>query len=174
MPPTGDSDDDWAELARELSRDKPPPLPEPEPPTEELGLFGEGAEELATNAEESPELQEGAADEEGEGPPDGQPGTGRKRRRRRRRRRRGGEQPAEGSAGEALDAEETQKSADEVVESSDAGFSDEDESDSDLVPVDAESSSDEDAGEELLRDLIANWNVPSWDDVVGGLYRPER
>ena len=33
---------------------------------------------------------------------------------------------------------------------------------------------EEDAGGELLRELIANWNVPSWDDVVGGLYRPER
>ena len=46
------------------------------------------------------------------------------------------------------------------------------ESDTEVLPVDSEA--DEDAGEELLRELIASWNVPSWDDVVGGLYRPER
>ena len=23
-----------------------------------------------------------------------------------------------------------------------------------------------------LRDLIANWNVPAWDEIIGGLYRP--
>jgi hypothetical protein len=172
MPPTGDSDDDWAELARELSRDKPQPLPEPEPPTEELGLFGEGAEELPATAEEQSELPDGAVEAEGEGPPDGQPGTGRKRRRRRRRRRRGGdEQPAEGTAAIG-EREESEKG--EELEPAAEGFSEEDESDADLVPFDEESSSDEDAGEELLRDLIANWNVPSWDDVVAGLYRPER
>ena len=33
---------------------------------------------------------------------------------------------------------------------------------------------EEDAGGELLRDLIANWDVPSWDAIVTGLYRPER
>jgi hypothetical protein len=40
--------------------------------------------------------------------------------------------------------------------------------------VGGQTEADEDAGGELLRELIANWNVPSWDDVVGGLYRPER
>ncbi|HSQ56260.1 MAG TPA: hypothetical protein VLM40_11015, partial [Gemmata sp.] len=34
--------------------------------------------------------------------------------------------------------------------------------------------SSEDAGGELLRDLIATWNVPSWDEIIGGLYRPDR
>ena len=38
------------------------------------------------------------------------------------------------------------------------------------VPLAAE----EDTTGDVLRDLIANWNVPSWDDIVGGLYRPER
>ncbi len=27
---------------------------------------------------------------------------------------------------------------------------------------------------EMLREIIANWDVPSWDDIVGGLYRPNR
>jgi hypothetical protein len=60
------------------------------------------------------------------------------------------------------------------METAEVGFADEGEPelDSELIPVDTDS--EEDAGEELLRDLIANWNVPSWDDVVGGLYRPER
>ena len=45
MPITGDNDDDWAELARELSRDKPPTPVEPPAPAEEMGLFVEGVED---------------------------------------------------------------------------------------------------------------------------------
>ena len=44
----------------------------------------------------------------------------------------------------------------------------------DDAPVQTAAEAEEDAGGELLRELIANWNVPSWDDVVTGLYRPER
>lgn len=175
MPNIGDSDDDWAELARELSRDKPQPPVEQPAQSEEMGLFGEGAETTPASDEEGEDFAEMAGESEGEGAPDGQPGTGRKRRRRRRRRRRGGaEQPGDATAAAAPEGEESEadESTEEELESSEAGYADEDESDSDLLPVDA--ASDEDAGEELLRDLIANWNVPSWDDVVGGLYRPER
>jgi len=35
-------------------------------------------------------------------------------------------------------------------------------------------AAEEDTASDVLRDLIANWNVPSWDDIVSGLYRPER
>jgi hypothetical protein len=27
---------------------------------------------------------------------------------------------------------------------------------------------------ELLRDILKNWDVPSWGEIVGGLYRPNR
>jgi len=35
-------------------------------------------------------------------------------------------------------------------------------------------AAEEDTGGEVLREMIANWNVPSWDEVIGGLYRPDR
>jgi hypothetical protein len=167
----GDSDDDWAELARELSRDKPQSLAEPPPPAEEMGLFSEVVQDARPAEEDIEELPETIDEGEGEGPPDGQPGTGRKRRRRRRRRRRGGsEQAAETAGGEAAEAEESESDEPADQGAAESGFSEEVEAE--LVTVDAET--DEDAGEELLRDLIANWNVPSWDDVVAGLYRPDR
>ena len=74
---------------------------------------------------------------------------------------------------EASEAEESEaaESSEEEQEPSEVGYSEEEGVDSELaVDVDG----DEDAGEELLRELIASWNVPSWDDVVAGLYRPER
>jgi hypothetical protein len=172
MLTTPDSDDDWAELALELSRDKPQP-PEQPPASEEIGLFGDSAEDVPVRAEEGIEKLEPDGDADGDGPPDGQPNTGRKRRRRRRRRRRGGGDQPESAAGAAGGVEPEETAGAEDVEASDVSYSDEEESDSDFAAV-GEESSDEDAGEELLRDLIANWNVPSWDDVVAGLYRPER
>jgi len=122
---------------------------------------------------------------EGE-PGEGQPGTGRKRRRRRRRRKKGGPgEPAAGETAEAAPAEEAE--AEEPVasyrgsvrtaaprpEPEEAGFEEE------AAEVGEESggvalAAEEDTGGEMLRDLIANWNVPSWDEIVGGLYRPER
>ena len=33
---------------------------------------------------------------------------------------------------------------------------------------------DPDQAAEVLRDILAHWNVPSWDEIVAGLYRPER
>jgi ribonuclease E len=36
----------------------------------------------------------------------------------------------------------------------------------------AAASADED--DEPVEDLGRNWNVPSWDDLIGSLYRPER
>jgi len=174
--PLPDENDDWAELARELARDKPqPPAEQPTPPEEE-GVFGEGVAEPADLGEPD-DAPDGAGETEGEAGPDGQPGAGRKRRRRRRRRRRGGE-PATDSTAEVGSPEGEEAAESEPTEgdfeTSEVGFADESEPepDTELLPVDSES--DEDAGEELLRDLIANWNVPSWDDVVGGLYRPER
>jgi hypothetical protein len=33
-------------------------------------------------------------------------------------------------------------------------------------------AADDDTTSEVLRELIASWNVPSWDEIVSGLYRP--
>jgi hypothetical protein len=200
-------DDDWAELARELERDKPstPPSPNECPsPTPNSSVSGEeGFADYPTesmdeaNSDEFDDAGEGG-DDAGEGGSesdpngdaasgDGQPGTGRKRRRRRRRRRKGG-QPAEAGTAEETESEkadagegETEDSVFELVpvvaetESDEAEYGDEpgDEIVEDTVEISA-AEMEEDAGGELLRELIANWNVPSWDDVVGGLYRPER
>jgi hypothetical protein len=43
-----------------------------------------------------------------------------------------------------------------------------------IEPADFEAEAAEEAGGELLRELIANWNVPSWDEIVSSLNRPDR
>jgi hypothetical protein len=202
-------DDDWAELARELERDKPSVPPSPTSPTanssskddEFLDSPTESTEEPTSDefddvGESGDDADEGGPGSESETEPngdsgsgDGQPGTGRKRRRRRRRRRKGGvAQPAEVGTGEDSEPEKTEIGEGETedtpfelvpaageAESGESEFGDEpgDEVVDDIAEVSA-ADMEEDAGGELLRELIANWNVPSWDDVVGGLYRPER
>jgi hypothetical protein len=193
-------DDDWAELARELERDKPlgpPPPIEIKQPTEEASDFEDGelleqvTEATDANVFESDEAGEGVLEGDGDadlsgdsGSEDGQPGPGKKRRRRRRRRRKAGPgQPADGGSNEDLDSEKTDAGETETQEigfaaepvQGDSDYSDEP---GDEIVDDLEKSPaadlEEDAGGELLRELIANWNVPSWDDVVSGLYRPDR
>jgi ribonuclease E len=165
------ADDDWAQLARELERDIPPPSAEA-PVTAQADEFAD-----AVHAEEFEEL-ESAADGEAEAvPADGavvageeSPGTGRKRRRRRRRRRKGAVESAADEGIEEPDLEEEEPV--EAVEEAAAEEEDEGEFD-EGVPRDEEEEA-EDAGGELLRELIATWNVPSWDEIVSGLHRPDR
>jgi hypothetical protein len=193
-------DDDWAELARELERDKPlspPPPIEIRQPTEEASEAEDGelleleSEGMEATVSESDEAGDGILEGDGEadlngdsGSGDGQPGPGKKRRRRRRRRRKAGPgQPADGGSNEDLESEKTDSNESETQEigfdaepaTGDSDYSDEpgDELVDDLIES-SDSESEEDAGGELLRELIANWNVPSWDDVVSGLYRPDR
>lgn len=193
-------DDDWAELARELERDKlsSPPLPteggldsdkssvvEENELNEHLSeqIEETGGEEFEDAGDETLE-SDSEAESSGEfDSADGQPGTGKKRRRRRRRRRKGGGQPAEVGSNDEPDTEKTDSGEAETEElrfgtepaSDEMDFQDElaDEGAEDLVNS-SNSDLEEDSGGELLRELIANWNVPSWDDVVAGLYRPER
>ncbi|HEV3387179.1 MAG TPA: hypothetical protein VG097_20335 [Gemmata sp.] len=193
-------DDDWAELARELERDKPtspPPPIEIKQPTEEASEFEDSelmeqvTEAMDATVFESDEAGEGILEGSGDadlngdsGSGDDQTGPGKKRRRRRRRRRKAGPgQPVDGESNEDLDSEKTDSVESETQEigfaaepaQGDSDYSDEpgDEIVDDLEES-PESDSEEDAGGELLRELIANWNVPSWDDVVSGLYRPDR
>jgi hypothetical protein len=188
-------DDDWAELARELERDKPtspPPQIENNLPIEKASEIedDESLEQLAEQMDatdlESDDAVDGGpeSDNEGEsGSGDDQPGTGKKRRRRRRRRRKGGGNTADTGTNEDLDSEKTDSNESETQEAGfgteaaigDSDYSDEpaDEIADELEAVSA-ADAEEDSGGELLRELIANWNVPSWDDVVSGLYRPDR
>jgi ribonuclease E len=191
---TTHDDSDWDDLARELAITKkpassPPPASEHhEPPedseedseepedTEELAeeLSEEMTEEeaeFATPLRDSGESDENLDGEESAGGDD-QSGTGRKRRRRRRRRRKGG-QPGAAVASETGDADESTDEGGYETSYEDAPAEDapaEDEPDTPTSAADAE----EDTGGELLRDLIASWNVPSWDEIVGSLARPER
>jgi ribonuclease E len=184
--------DDWAELARELERDPRPAQSESASPPE-AETFAEvhpddaeaeepdGAGELLDSPEShehenESEGDEGAGDGEGEaGSGDGQPGTGRKRRRRRRRRRRGAGQPAD-IAARAEDSEQDAGEGDEVDEGDGADSETDYEADvaEEIEPADFEAEAAEEAGGELLRELIANWNVPSWDEIVSSLNRPDR
>lgn len=200
MPGPAFGDDDWDELARELNVQKAPPADQ-QSHTPNLHPDTDDAPAPAADVgfpEDDPDTfagEEAAADEAGEFEGEGeqpagegqeeQPGTGRKRRRRRRRRKKGG--GAEAPAGEAGEAAPAAEEAEEPVasyrgsvrvtaprpEPEEGGFEDE------AAEVAEESggvslAAEEDAGGEMLRDLIANWNVPSWDDIVTGLYRPER
>jgi ribonuclease E len=180
-----DNDDDWAELARELARDTPP-APEPAEAAHDEAVDAHHGDPRAEDTaegdsdDEFEDAEEGAAGEAGETTADGeQPGTGRKRRRRRRRRRKGGA-PAEGAAavpaeteeageGETeLTAEAEEEPVGEAVAEGDDYDAAPDDSDAELAPLSAE----EDTASEVLRELIAHWNVPSWDEIVSGLYRP--
>lgn len=200
MSSPASGNDDWDDLARELGVSKSDPQPAPPPDMVERIADAEAVEphhgderaegdalaagepELA--ADETPDAE--AADnpnETGEPIPatDGEPG---KRKRRRRRRRRKGA-PVEGTelvasgpdddaaepdedelaeAAESAEANDEEAFADAAGEASEeAGYEDV------LQPVGAE---EEDVASDALRELIANWNVPAWDDIVSGLYRP--
>jgi hypothetical protein len=171
-----DENDDWADLARELARDKPKPVettPSEDDRTTHQMERRVSAGELDGGTPSERESLAGVAAETADGSGD----MGRKRRRRRRRRRRGGEDSADapmGAASEGEDEAAEGEPAEGGFEGGEVGFADEVEAESDTEVLAVDSEMDEDAGEELLRELIANWNVPSWDDVVGGLYRPER
>jgi ribonuclease E len=162
-----------------------------EPVIEEAELFD--AESDPVGAEAEFELEDGEG-EPGEGDSaggeglgeDGQPGTGRKRRRRRRRRKKGAQpsgtvagDPAEAAGIDVVEDEPSHSTPvqaqlppivaeeEEVFESSEEDRSEEE---SGAFPGTAE----EDTGGEVLRELIATWNVPSWDEIVSSLYRPDR
>ncbi len=193
MPDPLDTNDDWADLAREFNLDKPaaPPdmverkidaeLVEPHHGDPRAEDEAEGEPELAAADDDT---EDGAPGEAGEPTADGeQPGTGRKRKRRRRRRRKGA--PAEGAVSAAAleDAEEGAEAEAAEAEGEEEPVAESAEGD-DFEPTDggdmAEYTEDEaaplvaeeDTASDVLRELIATWNVPAWDDIIGGLYRP--
>lgn len=185
MSGPNDTDDGWAELARELGLEQAaPPTPsfQPPPPADlhpveaedaaeaeflpvEADLTGEGDDsgEFADDADGSDDGDGFDADltdqpaEAGEGGESGEPGEPKKKRRRRRRRRKKG-------PGEAV-AEGAEPGA--VAESA-TGFDDDEEPDSPEARVEEELPSPE-----ASRELMANWDVPSWETIITTmLYRP--
>lgn len=181
-------DSDWADLAEELGLEskpapkrhfdpepagfaaqqtpgEPPPFPAvpwPQDPTAvaervESSFAGELADlpdavenhdEQDTRIDPILSAEEIAADDAESVEGDEGSGTGKKRRRRRRRRK-GGPGEQTGEAGEA--GSEFETDAENEVEP---------------APVEIRSTAD------AIRELVRNWSVPSWQDVVSGLYRP--
>jgi len=184
------SDDGWNDLARELNQlglDKLSPAPSQSQHTEE-GTFVSGEDdaipfaELADSESDDGDVGEDTDVEVGtESTPSGDDpaGPGRKRRRRRRRRKKSGAPGTEDAGAETNATEDRDEQPARPVatrqrrESRDTEVDRDDEAD-DYEQVTAPLAAEEDTGGEVLRDLIATWNVPSWDEIVGGLYRPER
>jgi hypothetical protein len=85
-------------------------------------------------------------------------------RRRRRRKLGAGPTPAEDAATEAAlpaDVEEDEGEEPDVLSSDDA-----------VVEVEHEPTAEEEEDEEV--DDLSNLDVPSWQEIVASLYRPER
>jgi ribonuclease E len=175
---THDDEDNWADLADALGIDTPatqarkqantpPPVPEQPPPLPEWARAGVELPD-ATEPDGDTAIDPVLATEPTSAEPGGEGDGERKRRRRRRRRRKGG--PAE--AGEVG---VTETESDEDADDGTTGFG-----------SDESAADDDEAGEpepvgvgladeptpDAVRDLIANWNVPSWQEIVSGLYRP--
>jgi ribonuclease E len=183
MSHTPIEDESWSDLAAELGvgsshQPKPPPLPPPIAPEREpyrprVDPSAEASDpELDIAGDEGPDA-EGEPDDtvvipalSGEPMAEATAGEsaepGKKRRRRRRRRKKGGAagQPADAN-GPVEGGPVAEDDADDLAEAA----------------PDEEPNEPADADEptaEAARDVIANWNVPSWEQIVAGLYRPER
>lgn len=185
-----DPDDDWGDLARELGVQKPAPaaadlsvpeaVEEPEAIHELPGAtgdeepeFAEGvADDAVPNDDGEPEGEGEGEAEEGSG--DKQPGDGRKRRRRRRRRKKGDGDAAD--AGIADEPAPSYQAAGRAPVAVPAAVAAAEPAGDDTEAEDGEvggpvSPAEEDTAGEVLRELIATWNVPSWDEIISGLHR---
>lgn len=194
MSNPNDLDDGWAELARELGleNDRPSPAPQPDQPAADLhppedppppaddeefvevpgdaptdaDVYAEsdGFAEPEGDGEEAEDDDGEESDGEGEGEAGGtgEPGEPKKKRRRRRRRKK---KPTDGTpAGEPAEAGESE-------EPEAAGEPEE----SDELPLPTDGLVEEEgATPAATRELIANWDVPSWETIVNTmLYRPQ-
>lgn len=165
-------DDSWGELYRELGVDDPESLKpsHPEDESEVIELtesatdeVGEPPQSFGEDGDDDPaeEPADGGAAPEGEG--EGEPGQRKRRRRRRRRKKKAGAgQPAGEDAGGADGEGEAEESETQL------------EDDEEGVEAVTGPGVEEEVTPEMTRDIIANWNVPSWEEIVAGLYRPDR
>ncbi len=159
-------DSHWSSLAQELGLDDTPAPAAPQPTPVEISHdqaaphhadLPDAADEEDTMIEpllSGEPVVESAEGEGAEGDEQADDG-GKRRRRRRRRRRKGGAEGATPATGEG--GEEPAEEA--FVE---------DEAEPEVEPAEA----GETPAHIAIRDVIANWNVPSWDELIGGLHRP--
>ena len=185
MPDPLDNDP-WADLYKDLgvegnekpkatvaTHPKPAPAPEVESSEEALvdeGIDGDDADD-PEGEYESDEASEG--DAPGEGGAEDEPGT---KKRRRRRRRRSKKKPGTDTPGEVAEGEVTPvatRTPVVIVPDAEAEEEFEDEYVEEEV-AETVTSSVEEVSTEMTREMIANWNVPSWEEIVTGLYRPDR
>ena len=145
-----DTDDSWAEFYREIGLEPEPTeaiAPAPETIEDEPTTEVEATE--ADSAEGEGEYEDKGADADGPAGEEelNEDGTKKRRRRRRRRSKKSGPAGEPAAEGEAVESEIEEPLA-EVY--------------------------DDDGGPspEASRELIANWVVPSWTEIVAGLHRP--
>ena len=179
--PDATENDPWADLYADLGVTEKPARPAHAAPTDEAAT------------DESAEAEEGDDDgdeEAGEGTATSDDGTPKKRRRRRRRgKKKPGEEggSAEGATGDGPDENETPEYGRHAAQPTPArqpaavapvgDFENDIDSNGDDEAQPAEVSAEaerplEGATTEMTRELIANWNVPSWEELVTGLHRP--
>jgi hypothetical protein len=142
------------------------------PESEEIHLFGEGIISPEPEVESAAEVEEGQEVEVGEAPeeiPD-EPAPADDKKRRRRRRRRGRRGGAEGGpeSAEAPGVDESGPLFDSGAEMPAAAGNAEDlEEEEDGVEEDEDDI-------EVEPISFADWTVPTWNELIGSLYRPER
>ena len=159
------SGDDWADLAEELGVGEIQPVAQPLPEISATESYEEVEESLAES--ESDEDLDGEGEEGTDGEADGEDEGPRKRRRRRRRRKKKGGTEGATPSTEAGDSTED--------DSETEGDSNEEQDDVEEEEAETQRGENlEDTSPEAARELIRTWNVPNWDEIIGGLYRPDR
>ncbi len=166
---TPDDDSPWSSLAEELGLDSTPAKSPP------ANLDGEWVavdehdhdmEDTVVLAElhAEPVCEDSDEGDETDGPENGEaPGeAGRRKKRRRRRKKKSG-------AATAQPVEAAESTDTESGEESDAYFEEEAEEYGSVATV---SQNHDEANDNVMRDIVATWNVPSWEQIVTGLYRP--
>lgn len=138
---------------------------------DEIHLFGEGIIPAEPIVESAAEVEEGQEVEVGEAPeeiPDepSPPEEKKRRRRRRRRGRRGGE-----AGGEAQDEAAEQGEAGPLF---DTGAEPPAAAEADELEEDEEGSDEDEDEVEVEPISFVDWTVPTWNELIGSLYRPER
>ncbi len=181
MPDATDNDP-WADLYADLGVTEKPARP---------AHAAAPTDEAATDEPAEGEEGDDDSDEEaGDGTATADDGTTKKRRRRRRRgKKKPGDESTgtEGATGDGPDENETPEYGRHAAQPAPArqpvttaavaqtgDYESDIDSDSDTpaeVSVEAERPL-EGATTEMTRELIANWNVPSWEELVTGLHRP--
>jgi hypothetical protein len=180
MSGPNDTDDGWGELARELGLEQPAPPPrptirrepEPEPEPVDDGFAPPTDDEFSALPADSTDEDEGedeeGGDEEAEGAAvEGEPGEPKKKRRRRRRKKKRSSD-GEPAPAPALRSDAPAEADGDTDEEGIPAYSSDDGYRSPGEPIEEEMPTPEAA-----RELIANWDVPSWEMIVTTmLYRP--